>query len=101
MAEPEKRACQHVTFTIDWAEFDNDDLADDDGEPIPPDKGWYITVEIPDGSQYDIGPDYFGDGSATVEEALALCEKWATDRGFTYSPPIIEVTVGKEVVVDG
>lgn len=92
-----KTTMQHVTFHIGWAEFSNEDMPDDDGTTPPPDSGWYVDVEVPGGHEYSIGPDHFGDGFATVEEALALCEKWATDRGFTYSPPLITLTVGKEV----
>ena len=83
---------QHVSFDIEWHTYSNDDLADD----LPPDEGWYVTINAPDGSGGALGPDHFGSGFATVEEALTVVEKWATDRGFTYMPPTIEVTVGKQ-----
>lgn len=90
------RTNQRVTFEIDWSSFDNDDLADED-EPNPePDEGWYVDGKFIGGSGFTIGPDHYGPGFATVDEALELIEKWATDRGYRYERPMITVTVFKE-----
>lgn len=83
----------HASFSIDWLSFDNDDLADDDDPTPRPDEGWYVSLD----GHGVIGPDYFGPGYDSLDAALAAVEKWAIDRGFTYSPPCINVTVGKRV----
>lgn len=92
MVAPGKRI-EQVTFSIDWMSFDNDDLGDD----LPPDEGWYVTIEAPDGSGGYLGPDHFGPGLATVDAALTLVRTWAEDRGYTFSRPPISVTVGRFV----
>lgn len=86
---------QQVTFDLDWAEFSNDDLSDDDDPNPSPDKGWYVTVNAADGSSGYVGPDHFGPGFATTDDALAAVQKWAEDRGYRYEPPSITVTVGR------
>lgn len=88
---------EQAHFNIYWMDFSNDDLADEEDPNPEPDQGWYMDVTLPDGTSLEIGPDTYGDGFATVEEALGFVEKWATDRGFSYSHPVIEVTVGKRI----
>lgn len=96
MVAPGKRI-EQVSFSIDWMSFDDNDL-DDDLEPhAPPDEGWYVTIEAPDGSGGYLGPDHFGPGLSTVDAALDLCRKWAEDRGYTFSRPSVDVTVGRFV----
>ena len=85
-----------VTLSIDWMSFDYDPLTDLDPPPDP-DEGWYVTVDAPDGSGGYVGPDHYGPGFQTLDAALVACKKWAEDRGFTYQPPIIELTAVRSV----
>ena len=88
-----QRSILQAHLSIEWHTYDNDDLADDDDPNPRPDEGWYVYLE----GHGSIGPDHFGPGYQSVDEALAAVEKWATDRGFNYAPPVIGVTVGKQV----
>ena len=82
-----------ATFAIEWHSYENDDLADN-ADPSPThDEGWYVYLE----GHGEIGPDYFGPGYATADEALAAVKRWAEDRGFAYEPPSIRFTLGKWV----
>jgi hypothetical protein len=96
LVAPGKRI-EQVTFSIDWMSFDNDDLADEDDRTPGPDEGWYITIEAPDGTGGYLGPDHFGPGFSTADEALEACRKWAEDRGYNYDRPSIDLTVGRFV----
>lgn len=77
-----------VQVSIDWFSYDNDDISDE-GETVPPDEGWYVNIRTPDGIA-DLGKDYFGDGFASLDEALAKVRKWATDRGFCWDAPSLD-----------
>lgn len=70
-----------VVFDVQWASFDNDDMPEDEGFPER-DEGWYVDATMPDGTGFDLGPDHFGPGLSSLDHALAIIEKWATDRSM-------------------
>lgn len=71
---------QIVKFSVFWHEYSNDDISEDFGDEIPPDKGWYVELE-PGG--IPIGPNHFEAGYATFDEALAAIDKWCEGRGYS------------------
>lgn len=93
---PPGKTLIQATFAVDWASFDNDDLADDDDPTPAPDEGWYVTVTL-GGQSFSIGPDHYGPGFQSIDEAVAFCRKYAEDRSFEWSPPSLDFTVGKWV----
>ena len=93
---PAGKVLQQVKFEIDWMSFSNDDLADDEDPNPGPDDGWYVAVTVGSRS-HQIGPDHYGPGFASMDEAMALCRKWAEDRGFKWDPPSLDFALGKWV----
>lgn len=68
---------QVAHVTIHWCEFSNEQI---DPE-MEPDVGWYIDIDTTQGTAV-LGPDCYGPGLATLDEALAMVEKWAAQRGL-------------------
>lgn len=86
--EPD-RPSRMATAQIAWMSYSNEDIGSD-----RPDEGWYITADLADGTSVSIGPDpVSGPGFASVDEALAYVEKWATDRNMSSHRPVIDVAV--------
>jgi hypothetical protein len=63
------------------------DITYDDSE-FPECRGWRPSVSVDD-QDHELTSIY-GPGLATAAEAVAVCEKWAQDRGYRLD--IIEVT---------
>jgi hypothetical protein len=84
---------QFVKFQVDWQSYPNDDIADEDDPNPSPDEGWYIDLTLPDGTGGEIGPDFYGPGLQSLDAALELIEKWATDRGIAMTRDMIEFNV--------
>lgn len=80
-----------ATANIDWAEFPNDDIGEDE-----PDSGWYITLDFETGQSVDIGPDYYGPGCQSLDEALRIVDKWASGRGLTVHRPLVRVAITRD-----
>lgn len=81
-AEVEHDAGRQVAqVTISWQSYPNDDLPVEEHDGTP-DEGWYIDIDLTDGMMVRLGPDFYGPGLKTFDEALALVKKWADGRGL-------------------
>jgi len=86
---------QMATVSIRWESYSNEDLGDDE-----PDEGWYVSVTTPNGRDYDIGPDFYGPGFKTFDEALAQVVKWANGRRFVVDVKSFTLPVYKRLTVE-
>lgn len=78
---------QVASVTVHWASYTNEDIGE-----AEPDSGWYVTLSVGD-ADHDIGPDFYGPGHQTLDEALAAVRKWAKGRGLRVETKFFELPV--------